>query len=73
MTLSEVKKGVRVRIKKIDAGQSLELRLIGMGLIRGAEIEMHRNDFSGPAVLLVRTSRIILGRGMLGKITVEEI
>lgn len=73
MTLSEVDKGKRVRIKKIHAGHALEQRLIGMGLIRGAEVEMHRNDFRGPAVLLLRNSRLMLGRRMLEQIIVEAI
>jgi ferrous iron transport protein A len=69
--LADVVRGRKVRIVRVDAGLGLQSRLIGMGLIPGAEVEIYRNDFAGPMVLRVRHGRVALGRGMARKIIVS--
>ena len=71
MPLSIVQAGRRVRLVSVDAGQGLYGRLTAMGLVPGVEIEVVRNSIWGPFLIDVMGNRIMLGRGMAQKITVE--
>ena len=52
--------------------ENLEKRMISMGMPLGMEVEiMHRRG--GSVVLVVGTSRVALGAGMVGKIMVEVV
>lgn len=70
--LTKAPVGERLRIIAVRAGKTLEKRMISMGMPLGMEIEiMHRRG--GSVVLVVGTSRVALGAGMVGKIMVEVI
>ena len=70
--LSKAPVGVRLRITAVRAGKNLEKRMISMGMPLGMEVEiMHRRG--GSVVLVVGTSRVALGAGMVGKIMVEVV
>ncbi len=71
MPLSIVQSGRRVRLVSVDAGCGLCGRLTAMGLVPGVEIEVVQNSIRGPFLIEVMGSRIMLGRGMARKITVE--
>ena len=71
MPLSMASEGERVKIKCIDAGQGLRKRLHDLGLIENTNIEVITNQFSGPMILKVLDSRVVLGRGQGNKIFVE--
>lgn len=71
MPLSMVAEGEKVNIKSIDAGQGLRKRLYDLGLVENATIEVIRNEFSGPMILKIFDSRVVLGRGQGYKIFVE--
>ncbi len=62
-----------VKLVKIDAGQSLKARLAAMGLFPGAEFRIINNGHPGPIVIDFKGSRIVLGRGMAGKIFVRPM
>ena len=66
-----VETGKRVRLVGIDGGRRLQARLAQMGLIPGVEIDVINNTFHGPFIVGVKGSRVVLGRGMALKITVE--
>lgn len=66
-----VQTGKRVRVVGIDGGRRLQARLAQMGLIPGVEIDVINNTFHGPFIVGVKGSRVVLGRGMALKITVE--
>jgi Fe2+ transport system protein FeoA len=66
-----IERGKRVRIRAVEAGRGLAARLSAMGLIRGTELEVIRNDQHGPVVVAVNGGRVVLGRGMANKIDVE--
>jgi len=75
MPLSMVSEGEKVKIKKIDAGHQLQNRLRELGLVKAEDvvIEVIKNEFSGPMILKVFDSRIVIGRGQANKIYVEKI
>ena len=69
--LSTVRSGQRVRLAAIEAGRSLNIRLSAMGLVRNVEITVVSNNHPGPFVILVKRSKVVLGRGMAQKIMVN--
>ncbi len=70
--LSQVRDGGTVRLARVDAGHGLNGRLAAMGLFRGVEITVLRNEHPGPFIVSVKGTRVILGRGMAQKILVYE-
>jgi len=70
MTLSEVEAGRKVRLMSVDAGHGLKSRLVSMGLTPGAELTVVRNARTGPVIVQVRETRLMLGRAMVDKIEV---
>jgi ferrous iron transport protein A len=72
LPLGKASVGVPLRITAVRAGKTLEKRMISMGMPLGTEIEiLYRRG--GSVVLVVGSSRIALGMGMVSKIMVEVI
>ena len=71
MPLSVVRNGETVRLVSVRAGRGLQARLASLGMVPGVEITMIRNDYHGPMIVAVKGSRLVLGRGMSGKILVQ--
>lgn len=69
--LSAVRSGEKVRLAGIEAGRGLNSRLIAMGLVPNVEITVVSNNHPGPFVIMVKRSKIVLGRGMAQKIMVS--
>ena len=69
--LSSVENGRDVRLVTVRAGRGLAQRLADMGFVPGVELRVASNNFAGPLVVLVKGSRLVLGRGMAHKIFVE--
>ncbi|MCE5341262.1 MAG: FeoA domain-containing protein [Planctomycetaceae bacterium] len=63
----------KVKLIKIDAGQALKARLAAMGLLPGVEFGIINNGHPGPLVINLKGTRIVLGRGMAGKIFVRPV
>jgi len=72
MPLSIVPAGRSVVLRRVNAGCGLVTRLTAMGLMPGVGVHIHRNDRNGPVVLGVGGSRVMLGRGMADKMSVED-
>ena len=70
--LITMRPGEKVIIKEIAGGSSLKRRLNEMGLNRGTQINIVRNDGWGPVLIALSSSRIALGRQMASKILVEK-
>ncbi|MBT3374393.1 MAG: ferrous iron transport protein A [Lentisphaerae bacterium] len=68
--LSSVDTGRKVRLLEIHAGRALQSHLTALGLIPGVELEVIRNGNSGPFIISVKDTRLMLGRGMAEKIDV---
>ena len=58
------------RIKEISGGCKARKRLYELGLNRGAEIKMVKNDF-GPVILNLSGNKLALGRGIASHIVME--
>ena len=68
--LSMAAAGETVTIARIDAGQGLNSRLAAMGLFANTHLTIVNNSHPGPFVVMVKGSRVMLGRGMAHKIMV---
>jgi DtxR family Mn-dependent transcriptional regulator len=68
--LSKVKAGETVKLVGIEAGRDLHSRLAAMGLVSNVEITVVSNSETGPFVISVKNSKMMLGRGMANKIMV---
>ncbi len=73
IALDGVGPGNRVRIVSIDSGQGLTNRLAAMGLLKNEVIKVVRNDGAGQIIVSVKSSKVILGRGMSQKVFVTLI
>jgi len=72
MPLSLVPAGRTVRLRRIKAGGGLQSRLAAMGLLPGVQVQVCYNDHDGAIVLGLDGCRLMLGRGMAEKVSVEE-
>lgn len=69
MPLTFVQAGRRVRVLTVDSGDGLQGKLASLGLIPGTLLDVVQNS-GGPLILRIGEGKIMLGRGMAGKIVV---
>ena len=70
--LSELKEGQHGKISFIRGGHNVLQRLLDMGLTPSTNITLLKTaPFEGPIQVLVRSSRLALGRGIASKVFVE--
>lgn len=72
-SLDQVRAGSTVRILRVNSGHGLKNRLAAMGLLKDTPITVIRNDGAGQIIIQVKSSKVILGRGMSHKIFVTQI
>lgn len=70
--LDQLPVGARATVRRFGAGSQFASRLAAMGLSVGSPIQVLQNRGHGPVLVLVRDTRIVLGRGEAMKIQVEE-
>lgn len=70
--LSDLPAGFRGIVARVNGGRDLAARLAAMGLTAGTEIVVLQNRGFGPMLAKVRDTRIALGRGQAGMVTVYE-
>lgn len=71
--LSNVANDTDVRFVSVDAGAALKSRLAAMGLLPGTQFRVINNGHPGPFVIELKSARVMLGKGMAGKIYVRTI
>lgn len=71
VTLEQLDTGVCARVRKLGGGKEFAGRLSSMGLCVGSQLKVLQNSGHGPLLVLVRDTRIALGRGEAMKILVE--
>jgi DtxR family Mn-dependent transcriptional regulator len=72
VSISRLKQGERGKISFIRGGHKVLQRLCDMGLTPGTEVTVVKSaPFHGPLEIIVRGSRLALGRGMTEMIFVE--
>jgi ferrous iron transport protein A len=70
MPLTMVARGM-VKVIRIEGGFGVMDKLKPLGILPGENVEILRNDNTGPLVLSVKGSRMVIGRGMAQKIYVK--
>ena len=71
--LDTIPSGTSVVVRKMEGGRELATRLAALGLSIGSQVKVLQNRAHGPLLVLVRDTRVALGRGQALKILVEEI
>lgn len=69
--LTKLKKEENGTIVEITGGKEFLSRMASLGLTKGSAVKVLQNYGKGPIIVLVRNTRIALGRGEAGKILVE--
>ena len=70
-TLSTLRPGEAGQIHELAGGRGFVSRLAALGLTPGARIKMVQNFGHGPLIVLVRETRLALGRGEAMKVLVQ--
>ena len=70
--LDRLDSGTRAVVSELRGGRGFASRLAGMGISVGCQIEVLQNPAHGSLLVLVRDTRIALGRGVASKILVRE-
>ena len=73
LPLDRLAAGRHAVVRQLGGGREFANRLAAMGMTVGAVVEALQNRGQGPVLLLVRDTRIALGRGEAMKILVEEV
>ncbi len=71
--LGMVMEGEEIRINQIYCGKGLRSRLYDLGIYDGSIIKIIKNDVSGPVILKIKDSKIVLGRGQAQQVMVEIV
>ena len=72
MPLTMCSEGTNARIVSVHCGQSLKKRLHDLGVYDGTTIKVIKNDVSGPIIVKVKDSKLVLGRGQASKIMAQQ-
>ncbi len=59
-------------IRRLEGGRGFMSRIATLGFTVGAEVRMVQNYGRGPLIVMVRDSRVALGRGEAAKILVSK-
>jgi ferrous iron transport protein A len=70
--LDQLDPGMRAVVSELRGGREFASRLAGMGISVGSQIKVLQNPAHGSLLVLVRDTRIALGRGVAAKILVKE-
>jgi len=71
--LTELASGAKTVVRRLGGGSSANRRLASMGVVVGSAIEVLQNRRHGPVLILVRDTRLAIGRGEAGKILVDQV
>ena len=72
VSLSELLVDEQAIIRSFTIGRSETNRLASLGLTPGAQVDMTQNYGRGPLIVMVRGTRVALGRGEASQIFVER-
>jgi Fe2+ transport system protein FeoA len=71
-SLSSVRSGESVQIRRMNGGHQFLSRLASLGFTPGAHLQVVQNYGHGPIIVRLRDTRVALGRGEAKKILVER-
>ena len=72
ITLAQVVAGKKYRIIRIDGGCRINSKLCAMGLMPNELLSVYTASRGGPVIIAIKGSRFAIGRGMTGRIIIEE-
>jgi ferrous iron transport protein A len=72
VSLSELLVNQQATIRSFTIGRLETNRLASLGFTPGAQVDMTQNYGRGPLIVMVRGTRVALGRGEAAKIFVER-
>jgi ferrous iron transport protein A len=72
-SLVELSSCSRALVVGLPRARGLAKRLISLGMIPGAEVQVLQNWGSGPLIVEVHGTRLALGRGQAARVTVEPL
>ncbi|HEY7322596.1 MAG TPA: FeoA family protein [Candidatus Binatia bacterium] len=72
LTLEQLPPGSRGIVRRLEGGRGLSSRLAALGVVVGSRVEVLENRGHGPMLVLVRDTRVALGRSEALKIFVEQ-
>lgn len=70
MALSNLKSNDKGQVLEIHGGRQIKKRLFELGLNRGSEIEVVKNDI-GPIIINLSGHKLAIGRGLANNIVVK--
>jgi len=73
MPLAIAAVGQEVELAAISGGRRLQHHLAEMGLMPGARFKIINRGHPGPFIILVKDTRLMLGRGMVHAVTVRAL
>jgi ferrous iron transport protein A len=68
--LGEVPEGARARVHQVQGGRGFLGRMAALGFTVGAPLRLLQNAGRGPVIVLIRDTRVALGRGEALKVLV---
>jgi len=72
LCLTDLRVGEKAIISNLRGGRGVASRLTSLGFTPGAEVRMLQNVGNGPLIVIVRGTRVALGRGEATKIDVNS-
>jgi ferrous iron transport protein A len=72
VSLDQLPENARGVVRRLEGGHQLVTRLASMGLAEEASLVMLQNRGYGPILVMVRDTRLALGRGEAAKVFVEQ-
>lgn len=74
MRLTELKRGEKARISRLEGGSGFQMNLETMGVREGKVVEvLAKHPAGGPIVIRINNLTVTIGRGMAMKIMVGRI
>ncbi len=71
VSLASLRAGQKARVESL-AGRGLHNKLVALGFMPGEEVTMVQNFGRGPIIVVIRDTRVALGRGEAIQITVRR-
>jgi ferrous iron transport protein A len=71
--LSEITVDHRSIVRQLRGGKDFMGRMAALGFTVGSKVKVIQNQGHGPLIVLIRDTRVALGRGEALKVLVEEI
>jgi Fe2+ transport system protein FeoA len=72
-TLTHAVSGETVVFRSVQGAPGLLAHLAALGLLPGVKVHVYRNDRTGPVVIGVHGSRVMLGREIAEKANVQKL